>query len=133
DLTRDIKIDEYAAFGQLGKKFGESFKVTVAARYDKSQNFEGRFTPRITGVWTVAKNSNIRASYQTGFRNPTTQNQYINLSVGGGSQRLIGGISEALTKNNLLTNKPYTEASYKQAVAGTGALVQYNFDPKGVR
>lgn len=133
DLTRDIKIDEYAAFGQLGKKFGESFKLTVAARYDKSQNFEGRFTPRITGVWTVAKNSNIRASYQTGFRNPTTQNQYINLSVGGGSQRLIGGISEALTKNNLLTNKPYTEASYKQAVAGTGALVQYNFDPKGVR
>lgn len=133
DLSRDIKIDEYAAFGQLGKKFGESFKLTLAARYDKSQNFEGRFTPRLTGVWTVAKNSNIRASYQTGFRNPTTQNQYINLSVGGGSQRLIGGISEALTKNNLLTNKPYTEASYKQAVAGTGALVQYNFDPKGVR
>lgn len=133
DLNREINIDEYAAFGQVGKKFGDVFKLTVAGRFDKSQNFDGRFTPRVTGVWTVAKNSNIRASFQTGFRNPTTQNQYIDLAVGGGSQRLIGGIPEFLNKYNLIGNKPFTEASYRQAVAGTGALVQYTFDPRGVR
>ena len=133
DLTNDIEIDEYAAFGQLGKKFGEIFKLTLAGRYDKSENFDGRFTPRVTGVWTVSKNSNIRASFQTGFRNPTTQNQYIDLSVGGGSQRLIGGIPSFFSKYNLLTNKPYTDASYRQAVAGTGPLVAYDFDPRGVR
>ncbi|SOD15233.1 TonB-dependent receptor [Pedobacter xixiisoli] len=140
DLSREIDIDEYAAFGQLGKKFGESFKLTVAGRYDKSQNFDGRFTPRVTGVWTVAKNSNIRASFQTGFRNPTTQNQYINLAVGGGSQRLIGGIPEFLDKYNLQGNRPYTEASYRAFVnalaAGqptTGILKEYTFDSRGVR
>ncbi|RZK58168.1 MAG: TonB-dependent receptor [Pedobacter sp.] len=133
DLNREINIDEYAAFGQVAKKFGEVFKLSVAGRYDKSQNFEGRFTPRVTGVWTVAKNSNIRASFQTGFRNPTTQNQYIDLAVGGGSQRLIGGIPEFLNKYNLLTNKPITEASYRGLVAGTGAPVVYDFDPRGVR
>ena len=134
DLNQEIDIDEYAAFGQLGKKFGESFKVTVAGRFDKSQNFEGRFTPRITGVWTIAKNSNIRASFQTGFRNPTTQNQYIDLSVGGGSQRLIGGLPSFLNKYNLLTNKPITEASYRALVAGsTTPPVTYTFDPRGVR
>ncbi len=133
DLNREIKIDEYATFGQLGKKFGEVFKLTVAGRYDKSENFDGRFTPRVTGVWTVAKNSNIRASFQTGFRNPTTQNQYIDLAVGGGSQRLIGGIPEFLNKYSLLTNKPFTEASYRSAVAGTGPLAAYTFDPRGVR
>ena len=133
DLTRDIDIDEYAGFAQLAKKFGESFKLSVAGRYDKSQNFEGRLTPRVTGVWTVAKNSNIRASFQTGFRNPTTQNQYIDLAVGGGSQRLIGGIPEFLNKYNLLTNKPITEASYRGLVAGTGTPVIYNFDARGVR
>lgn len=133
DLTDEIDIDEYAAFGQIGRKFGEAFKLTVAGRYDKSQNFDGRFTPRVTGVWTVAKNSNIRASFQTGFRNPTTQNQYIDLSVGGGSQRLIGGLPSFLNKYNLLTNKPITEASYRQLVAGTGTPVTYTFDPRGVR
>jgi outer membrane receptor protein involved in Fe transport len=133
DLSREIDIDEYAAFGQVGKKFGDAFKLTVAGRFDKSQNFDGRFTPRVTGVWTVAKNSNIRASFQTGFRNPTTQNQYIDLAVGGGSQRLIGGIPEFLNKYNLIGNKPFTEASYRQFVAGSGALAQYTFDPRGVR
>ncbi|WP_113664088.1 TonB-dependent receptor [Pedobacter nanyangensis] len=134
DLNREIDIDEYAAFGQLGKKFGEAFKLTVAGRFDKSQNFDGRFTPRVTGVWTVAKNSNIRASFQTGFRNPTTQNQYIDLSVGGGSQRLIGGLPSFLNKYNLLTNKPITEAGYRALVAGaTTTPPTYTFDPRGVR
>ncbi|WP_410220049.1 TonB-dependent receptor domain-containing protein [Pedobacter sp.] len=133
DLNKTIDINEYGAFGTVGKKFGDIFKLTFAGRYDKSTNFEGRFTPRVTGVLTVAKNQNIRASYQTGYRNPTTQNQYIDLSVGGGSQRLIGGLPEFLNKYSLLTNKPYTEKSYRNASAGTGTLEQYTFDPRGVR
>jgi len=142
DLNRKININEYGAFAQLGKKFGEVFKLTIAGRYDKSSNFEGRFTPRITGVFTVAKDNNIRLSYQTGYRNPTTQNQYIDLSVGGGSQRLIGGLPESLAKYGLNTEatKGYTEASYRafQASQAAGApnpalLQKYTFDPRGVR
>ena len=141
DLNREININEYGAFAQLGKKlFNDQFKLTIAGRYDKNQNFEGRFTPRVTGVYTVAPNQNIRVSYQTGYRNPTTQNQYIDLSVGGGSQRLIGGLPEILNKYSLFSNKPYTDVSYRAfiASAATGtpnpALLQaYNFDAKGVR
>ena len=142
DLNRKIDINEYGAFAQLGKKFGEVFKVTIAGRYDKSSNFEGRFTPRITGVYTVAKNNNIRLSYQTGYRNPTTQNQYIDLSVGGGVQRLIGGLPEFLTKYglNVEATKGYTEGSYRafrtaQALGNptTGILQKNNFDARGVR
>ncbi|QXU42404.1 TonB-dependent receptor [Pedobacter sp. D749] len=143
DLNESIDIKEYGAFGQIGKKFfNDKVKFTFAGRYDKSQNFEGRFTPRVTGVFTVAKNNNIRVSYQTGYRNPTTQNQYIDLSVGGGSQRLIGGLPEIIfSKYHLDTNKPYTDVSYRAFLASaatTGApnpalLKQYNFDAKGVR
>lgn len=141
DLNQDIDIKEYGAFAQLGKKlFDDKLKLTVSGRYDKSSNFDGRFTPRVTGVFTVAENNNIRVSYQTGYRNPTTQNQYIDLSVGGGSQRLIGGLPASLNKYALFTNKPYTDVSYRaflaSAASGTAnpALLQaYNFDPKGVR
>jgi outer membrane receptor protein involved in Fe transport len=143
DLLNSIDIKEYGAFGQIGKKFfNDKVKFTVAGRYDKSQNFEGRFTPRITGVFTVAENNNIRVSYQTGYRNPTTQNQYIDLSVGGGSQRLIGGLPEIMfSKYHLDTNKPYTDVSYRAFLASAAAtgtpnpalLQQYNFDAKGVR
>ncbi|RBQ10064.1 TonB-dependent receptor [Pedobacter miscanthi] len=143
DLNESIDIKEYGAFGQIGKKlFSDKVKFTFAGRYDKSQNFEGRFTPRITGVFTVAKNNNIRVSYQTGYRNPTTQNQYIDLSVGGGSQRLIGGLPEIMfTKYHLDTNKPYTDVSYRAFLASAAAtgtpnqalLQQYTFDSRGVR
>ncbi|TCO30860.1 carboxypeptidase-like protein [Pedobacter psychrotolerans] len=142
DLNESIDINEYGAFAQVGKKMlNDKLKVTFAGRYDKSQNFEGRFTPRITGVFTVAKNNNIRLSYQTGYRNPTTQNQYIDLSVGGGSQRLIGGLPEIIFgKYKLDTNKPFTDVSYRAFIssAATGTanpalLQQYTFDTRGVR
>ncbi len=142
DLNESIDIDEYGAFAQIGKKlFNDKVKITFAGRYDKSQNFEGRFTPRVTGVFTVAKNNNIRASYQTGYRNPTTQNQYIDLSVGGGSQRLIGGLPEIIFgKYKLDTNRPFTDVSYRaflsSAATGTpnpALLQQYTLDSRGVR
>ena len=140
DLNREIDINEYGGFMQLGKKLGEQFKLTLAGRYDKSMNFEGRFTPRITGVYTVAPNNNIRVSYQTGYRNPTTQNQYIDLSVLGGATRLLGGLPESISKYNLYTNKPFTDVSYRSFLASASAgtpnpalLQPYSFDPKGVR
>jgi outer membrane receptor protein involved in Fe transport len=140
DATRNITIGEYGAFVQLGKKFGDKFKMTVAGRYDKSENFEGRITPRITGVYTISKNNNIRASFQTGYRNPTTQDQYIDLAVGGGSTRLIGGLPESLNKYGLNTNKGVTSASYRAFVASAAAgapnvalLQPYTFDTEGLR
>ena len=140
DLNRKIDINEYGGFVQVGKKLAEQFKLTLAGRYDKSSNFEGRFTPRLTGVYTVAPNNNIRVSYQTGYRNPTTQNQYIDLSVGGGTTRLIGGIPAGIQKYNLYTNKPYTDVSYRSFLASASAgapnptlLKTYSFDPKGVK
>ncbi|WP_291399294.1 TonB-dependent receptor [Daejeonella sp.] len=140
DLNREIDIDEVGAFVQVGKKIADAFKLSFSGRYDKNQNFEGRFTPRISGVYTVAPNNNIRVSYQTGYRNPTTQNQFIDLSVGGGSTRLIGGLPASLTKYNLLVNKPFTDVSYRNFLASASAgsanpslLKTYTFDAKGVR
>ncbi|MEJ5992787.1 TonB-dependent receptor [Pedobacter sp. Du54] len=140
DATRDITIGEYGAFVQVGKKLTDKFKMTVAGRYDKSQNFEGRLTPRITGVYTIAPNNNLRMSYQTGYRNPTTQDQYIDLAVGGGSTRLIGGLPESINKYGLNSNKGVLASSYKAFLASVAAgtpnpalLTPYTFDAGGLR
>ncbi len=140
DATRSIVISEYGAFAQLGRKFSDLFKLTVSGRYDKSKNFEGRFTPRITGVFTVAKNNNIRLSYQTAFRNPTTQDQYIDLAVGGGSTRLIGGLPELLTKYDLYNNKGVTAQSYRAFLASIASgtpdpsvLEEYTFSTQALK
>ena len=84
-----LKFGGYLA--EVAKSFPwiNKVKITASGRYDKTENFDGRFTPRATSLIRVAKNSNIRLSYQTAYRFPSTQ-QWIDLLVGG-SLQLIGG------------------------------------------
>lgn len=94
-----IPINEYGAFLQASKSlFGDHLKLTGSIRYDKNQNFKGQYTPRVSAV-TSFGDHNIRASYQTGFRIPTTQNQYIDLATPSGT--LIGGLPEFDNRYNL--------------------------------
>ncbi|RFS15951.1 carboxypeptidase-like regulatory domain-containing protein [Emticicia sp. C21] len=94
-----ISINEYGAFLQAGKSlFDDHLKLSASLRYDKSKNFEGFFTPRVSAVGSFGQH-NIRASYQTGYRIPTTQNQYIDLATPLGI--LIGGQPEFDTRYNL--------------------------------
>jgi iron complex outermembrane receptor protein len=80
-----ITYSEIGAYTQIQKKFLEDrLKFTGSIRYDKSELFDGNFSPRVSLGYTAGekKNHNIRASYQTGFRNPTTQDLFIGLDAG---------------------------------------------------
>lgn len=92
DYDGPIKINEYGAYGQLTKKLiKDRLTLSVSGRYDKNDNFKGRFTPRASAVVKLAEDHNVRLSYQTAYRFPSTQQQYINLEIGGG-QFLVGGL-----------------------------------------
>jgi len=92
DTAGRINIDEFGLYAQASRNmFGDKVRFTLSGRYDKNENFKGRITPRATAVIKVAKNNNIRLSYQTAYRFPSTQQQYIRLGVGGG-ETLIGGL-----------------------------------------
>jgi outer membrane receptor protein involved in Fe transport len=94
-----IGINEFGGFIQAAKSmFADHFKLSASMRYDKNENFEGQFTPRISGVFSFGEH-NFRLSYQSGFRIPTTQNQYIDLKTASGT--LIGGLPEFDTRYDL--------------------------------
>ncbi len=86
DFDGPIRYSEFGIYSQVQKKFGaeERLKVTASARYDKNELFDGFFSPRVSFVYSAGerKNHNFRASYQTGFRNPTTQDLFIGLNLG---------------------------------------------------
>ena len=85
DYDGPINYSELGAYTQLQKKFvDDRLKFTGSIRYDKAQNIDGHFSPRISLTYSagVKKNHNFRASFQTGFRNPTTQDLYIGLDAG---------------------------------------------------
>lgn len=100
DFDGPIQYDEYGIYGQIQKKFmkEDRLKFTGSVRYDKAQNFDGFYSPRLSFVYSAgaSKQHNFRASYQTGFRNPTTQDQYIGLDLGPFA--LIGSAPDNLTR-----------------------------------
>lgn len=101
DANGPIDYNEYGAYAQLMKKFLEDrLKFTGSLRYDKSKNFDGNYSPRLSLVYSGGekKNHNIRASFQTGFRNPSTQDQYIGFNIG--SAVLVGSAPDNLTRFN---------------------------------
>lgn len=114
----EFNIKEFGGYIQGSKKlFNDKFKLTASARYDKNENFAGQWSPRVSGVFTQG-NHNFRASYQTGFRIPTNQDQYIDLNTP--QARLIGGLPFFAGRYNLNANPGYTLAnvtSYGGAVA----------------
>ena len=128
DADGPINYDEYGVYTQLQKGFLEEdrLKVTASLRYDKAQNFDGNFSPRLSLAYAAGenKNQNFRASFQTGFRNPTTQDQYIGLDVGNAI--LVGGVEEnqdryslTLADGSVITGRDAYENSFTLASGGT--------------
>ncbi|MCT4629208.1 TonB-dependent receptor [Winogradskyella sp.] len=124
DNDGPINYSEVGIYTQLQRSLELSeaveLKLTGSIRYDKSELFDGFISPRLSAGFTINKNHNIRASFQTGFRNPTTQDLYIGLDVGRAI--LIGGASDNLVRD---------VRNYDLSATGTTILGQSNIDFDG--
>ena len=117
DYDGAINYDEYGVYTQMQKKFLEDdrLKFTASLRYDKAQNFDGNFSPRVSLAYAAGedKNDNFRASFQKGFRNPTTQDQYIGLDAGAAI--LVGSAPDNLDR---YTSSPLIVSTAGQPLTG---------------
>lgn len=120
DYDGPIDYDEYGAYVQYQEKFAnDRLKFTGSIRYDKAQNFDGNVSPRLSLVYSAGedRNHNFRGSFQTGFRNPTTQDQYIGLDAG--QALLVGSAPDNLDR-------------YESAPIPTSATAQLLGYPAGI-
>jgi len=119
DTAQSLRVNEYGGYIQLKKKLiNDALTLTASGRYDKQTNFEGKFTPRISAVIRVARENFLRLSYQTAYRFPTNQNQYISLVTGSGV--LMGCLPEFQDYYKLNSTLPgYTAASVLAYRAGS--------------
>ncbi|HKG07466.1 MAG TPA: TonB-dependent receptor [Pedobacter sp.] len=128
DKENKIGVKEYGAFAQVGKKLLEDkLKLTASIRYDKNENFKGSFTPRFSGVYTVASTHNFRASYQTGFRNPTPVDQFIKLNAG--PITILGGAPANSAGMDVYENS-FTAASAEVFGPAVGAAIAGGATPQ---
>ena len=110
-----ISYSEFGLYSQLQKEVdlneAMKLKLTGSVRYDKSEFFDGFISPRFSAGLTVNRNHNFRASVQTGFRNPTTQDLFIGLN--SGQAFLVGSAPSNLDRYS---------GDYGVSVAGQGLL-----------
>ncbi len=85
DFEGPFWVHEYGAFAQANRwLWNRRIRLLGSIRYDKSQYMPGRFTPRLATLffWGKERQNSVRLSYQTGFRMPTLQDQFIALDIG---------------------------------------------------
>lgn len=139
DFNAPIKYSEYGIYTQFQRKLvDDRLKLTGSVRYDKSQLFDGNFSPRFSVGYTLGKNRNrnLRASVQTGFRNPTTQDLYIGLNTGPQST-IIGSafdnldrfrIESVILPGRFYTGREAYENSYSSVALEQGNFTAANID-----
>jgi iron complex outermembrane recepter protein len=115
-----VVINEFGAYTQIAKTFAEKLKITGSVRYDKNENFNGQFSPRLSAVYEIDKSNNLRASFQTGFRNPDTQAQFIYFPSSGGT--LVGSTERNASRYGIHNGGAWTQTSYDAFRASGGSL-----------
>ena len=100
DNDGTISYNEAGIYTQIQERFEmsdeASLKLTGSVRYDKSELYDGFFSPRLSAAYFLNRNHNLRFSLQTGFRNPTTQDLFIGLDAGRAI--LVGSAADNLDR-----------------------------------
>ena len=131
DSGTPIEYSEFGVYTQLQKNIelgaDTKLKLTGSVRYDKSEFFDGFFSPRLSAGLTLNRNHNIRLSGQTGFRNPTTQDLFIGLDAG--RALLVGSAPNNLDRySNVFDISQTGQAVFGQpsTITQTGAAAYNN-------
>ncbi|MGB0521799.1 MAG: TonB-dependent receptor [Flammeovirgaceae bacterium] len=122
-----VGINEFGLYFQAAKKLiDDRLKLTGSLRYDKNENFDGQINPRLSAVYSAGatRQHNFRASFQTGFRNPDTQAQFILFETSSGW--LVGGVRENAEEIGIYEGGAYTNSSWQ---AFQGSVLAGNPNP----
>ena len=109
--NRKITVFEYGLYTGIEKKFSDDkFKFNATIRMDKNQNFGYLFSPAASLVWKPDANNFVRFSFSSAIRNPTLNDQYLNLNVGRAVLTgNISGVDNLISVDDFVT---YIDSSF---------------------
>ena len=99
---KPIPTHEYGVYVQGTRKFfDDHLQLKGSLRYDKNKNFQGRISPRLSGVFSWGEDSRhtLRINGQTGFRNPANQDTYV--AFNAGPLIYLGNIEDNISNFNI--------------------------------
>ena len=120
DNPERILTSNYGVYTQISKNFADKLEVSGSIRYDNMDDFEGRFTPRLSVVYSPNRNNNLRVNYQTGFRFPDMIAQFIYFPTPNGI--VLGGVPSIASRYNVYNGGSWTQASYNDFITQGGTI-----------
>ena len=119
DYDGPITTSETGLFASVQRDiFDGAITLNGALRYDKAQNYDGSFTPRVGALINLSPRHNLRVSYQTAMRTPTMQDMYIGLD--GGPAILFGSSPDSVERFR------YEHSTLSGTYTVTGDMVMNN-------
>ncbi|MEO7984213.1 MAG: TonB-dependent receptor [Bacteroidota bacterium] len=127
DSLKALNTNEIGGYVQVTRKlFDDKLTLTGSGRFDKNDNFKGKFTPRAAALIRIAKDNNLRVSYQTAYRFPSNLEQWIRLNVG--NIELLGGLPWVMEYMHADKNPVY-----QVGVSPATPYVHKDFKPETMR
>jgi outer membrane cobalamin receptor len=129
-MDRAADRNVVAAFVQDSWQIGEKINLTAGLRFDHYSEFGSTINPRISLVWKLQKNTNIKLLYGHAFRAPVFSELYIAATSMVGNENLGPekvksfeiGINQKLSPN-ISTNINYFYNSLTDLIMPTGKIV----------
>lgn len=75
--NREVSRDQHGIFGQMEARPWQPLTVVLGGRYDRITDLDGRFSPRVSAMWSASPLLKLRAAWGGGFRAPNFVDMYI--------------------------------------------------------
>jgi outer membrane receptor protein involved in Fe transport len=115
-----ILSSAYGGYTQLSKDLFEKLRFSGSIRYDIMKDFDGHITPRVSLVYSPNENHNVRMNFQTGFRFPDMQLQFLYFDNPTGI--FLGGVPSIASRYGVYNGGSWTQSSYDDFVNQGGSL-----------
>ncbi|MCE3007974.1 MAG: TonB-dependent receptor [Bacteroidetes bacterium] len=109
---------EYGTYVQASRwLLNERLRLLGSLRFDGHKYFQSQLSPRLAALYALGERKNhiVRATWQTGFRQSSLQDQFSFLDLGRAID--VGAIKATLDRLNLETGNNFSQSSYQSYLA----------------
>ena len=80
ETGEDLSLQQYGGYVQTETDLSRLFRVVLAARYDKHEDYDAQFSPKAALLVRPTEDQTFRISYNRAFKSPTTLQNHFNIT-----------------------------------------------------
>ncbi len=115
----EIIVDQVGIYTQIESNLPFDFSTTLAFRYDRHDNYEDQFSPRLGLTWRGIENGTFRITWNRAFQAPAIAQQYLYIYVPGSRYQAGNGLGFTLADGTKIDPlKPETNETIEVGYRG---------------